>query len=61
MGCLALPAGNALVYECLKTIATIYPSPILIQQSLDTVARFLAARENNLKYAGECSVGTVDV
>lgn len=44
--------GNAVVYECLKTVATIHPSPILIQQSLDTIARFLAARENNLKYAG---------
>ncbi len=36
----------------MKTIATIYPNPILITQTLETVARFLSARENNLKYAG---------
>lgn len=47
-----MPAGNALVYECMKCIATIHPNPVLVAQTLETVARFLAARENNLKYAG---------
>ena len=46
------PAGNALVYECIRTLTTIQPTPVLVTGAVESVSRFLAARENNLKYAG---------
>ena len=47
-----LAAGNALVYECIRTLTTIQPTPVLLTGAVESVSRFLAARENNLKYAG---------
>ncbi len=40
------------MYECVRTIASIYPNPQLMGGALESVAWFLGARENNLKYAG---------
>jgi AP-4 complex subunit epsilon-1 len=40
------------VYECIKTVTAIHPSPALLAGAVESVARFLGARENNLKYAG---------
>ncbi|KAL4452296.1 hypothetical protein ABPG75_007958 [Micractinium tetrahymenae] len=44
--------GNALVYECIRTLTTIVPTPVLVSGAVESVSRFLASRENNLKYAG---------
>jgi AP-4 complex subunit epsilon-1 len=44
--------GNALLYECVKAAAAIHPSPVLIAGAMESVTRFLASRENNLRYAG---------
>ena len=40
------------MYECLRTIAAIWPNPGLVTSALESMARFLSARENNLRYAG---------
>jgi AP-4 complex subunit epsilon-1 len=40
------------VYECIRTLTTIHPSPVLMAGAAESVSRFLGARENNLKYAG---------
>lgn len=50
--CRCHPAGNALVYECIKTLTAIHPSPALVAGAVESVSRFLAARDNNLRYAG---------
>ena len=39
-----LPPGNALVYECVKAVAAIHPSPVLIAGAMESVTRFLASR-----------------
>ena len=40
----ALLPGNALVYECVKAVAAIHPSPVLIAGAVESVSRFLASR-----------------
>jgi len=51
--------GNALVYECVKTVTAIYPSPKLLELSAGVVARFLKAKSHNLKYAGLSALAAV--
>lgn len=46
------PPGNALVYECIRTLTRIVPTPVLVNGAVESVSRLLASRENNLKYAG---------
>ena len=45
-------AGNAILFECMKTATTIVPSDALYSLSLDTAAIFLNSTDNNLKCAG---------
>jgi len=44
--------GNALVYETVKTIASIYPNPQLLAQCALVISRFIKSTNNNLRYAG---------
>mmetsp|Transcript_47898 Transcript_47898/g.89251 ORF Transcript_47898/g.89251 Transcript_47898/m.89251 type:complete len:978 (-) Transcript_47898:454-3387(-) len=51
--------GNALLYECVKTITTIYPNPKLLESAADITARFLRSSGHNLKYIGIDALGAV--
>ena len=44
--------GNAIVYECVRTASTIYPSAALLERCAAAVSRFLSSPSNNLKYVG---------
>ena len=44
--------GNAIVYECVRTAAAIYPSPVLLEHCASVVSRFVKSHNNNLKYVG---------
>jgi len=47
--------GNALALECIRTLAKMGPSAApdaLVGSATDTVARFLASKDSNLRYAG---------
>ena len=46
--------GNAIVYECVRTAATIYPSPVLLENCAAAVSRFVASGSNNLKVSIAC-------
>lgn len=45
-------AGNAILFECMKTATIIVPSDALYSIALDTAAMFLNSADNNLKCAG---------
>jgi len=45
-------AGNAILFECMKTATIIVPSDALYSIALDTAAMFLNSTDNNLKCAG---------
>lgn len=44
--------GNAIVYEAVRTIANIYPNPILLQSAAEMISTFLKSSSHNLKYVG---------
>eukprot|EP00357_Protocruzia_adherens_P036425 CAMPEP_0114990534 /NCGR_PEP_ID=MMETSP0216-20121206/10855_1 /TAXON_ID=223996 /ORGANISM="Protocruzia adherens, Strain Boccale" /LENGTH=968 /DNA_ID=CAMNT_0002353731 /DNA_START=40 /DNA_END=2946 /DNA_ORIENTATION=- len=44
--------GYAIVYQCLKTITKIYPSKTLIETVSNSISRFIASENNNLKFIG---------
>ena len=44
--------GYAIVYQCLKTICTIYPNPHLIELASNTISRFLISESPNLRCTG---------
>lgn len=48
--------GYAITYQCVKTIATIYPNQRLLESAANSVSKFLNAQTNtnwnNLKYLG---------
>ncbi|KAF8821991.1 adapter-related protein [Cardiosporidium cionae] len=48
----ASAAGYAILYECVKTISTIYPSHSLLEQAAASISRFILSGNNNLKYVG---------
>ena len=44
--------GYAIVYQCLKTICTIYPNSHLIELASNTISRFLSSDSPNLRCTG---------
>lgn len=44
--------GVAVLYECVITCTTIYPSQQLVEIAASNVGRFLRSGNNNLKYLG---------
>ena len=47
-----LNVGFALMYQCVLTIATIYPQAGLLEDAAVCVSKFLESTSNNLKYMG---------
>eukprot|EP00199_Chlamydomonas_sp_CCMP681_P000084 CAMPEP_0119112054 /NCGR_PEP_ID=MMETSP1180-20130426/38536_1 /TAXON_ID=3052 ORGANISM="Chlamydomonas cf sp, Strain CCMP681" /NCGR_SAMPLE_ID=MMETSP1180 /ASSEMBLY_ACC=CAM_ASM_000741 /LENGTH=978 /DNA_ID=CAMNT_0007099373 /DNA_START=53 /DNA_END=2989 /DNA_ORIENTATION=+ len=44
--------GNAIIFECVNTITTIYPNPHLLVAAADAIATFLRSPSHNLRYVG---------
>mmetsp|Transcript_32614 Transcript_32614/g.72040 ORF Transcript_32614/g.72040 Transcript_32614/m.72040 type:complete len:1058 (+) Transcript_32614:132-3305(+) len=44
--------GNALIYECVRTITTIYPNPQLLAAAAESISTFLRSTSHNLRYVG---------
>lgn len=44
--------GYAIVYECIKTVTTIYPNTVLMDAAATAISRFIRSESHNLKYIG---------
>ncbi|KDP28329.1 hypothetical protein JCGZ_14100 [Jatropha curcas] len=49
--------GNAVLYECICCVSSIYPNPKLLEAAADVIARFLKSDSHNLRYMGIDALG----
>ncbi|KAH0879008.1 hypothetical protein HID58_066402 [Brassica napus] len=49
--------GNAILYECIRCISCIIPSPKLLEAAADAISKFLKSDSHNLKYMGIDGLG----
>ncbi|KAK7835085.1 AP-4 complex subunit epsilon [Quercus suber] len=49
--------GNAVLYECICCVSSIYPNPKLLEAAADVISRFLKSDSHNLKYMGIDALG----
>lgn len=51
--------GNAIGYECICTVASIYPNSKLLEAAAEITSRFLKSDNHNLKYMGIDALGRI--
>ncbi|XP_065877520.1 AP-4 complex subunit epsilon [Euphorbia lathyris] len=49
--------GNAILYECICCVSSIYSNPKLLEAAVDVIARFLKSDSHNLRYMGIDALG----
>jgi AP-4 complex subunit epsilon-1 len=49
--------GNAVLYECICCVSSIYPNPKLLEAAAQVISRFLKSDSHNLKYMGIDALG----
>lgn len=50
---------SLVVYECVRTITTIYPNPLLLDAAATAISRFIRSDSHNLKYIGIKGLATI--
>ncbi|XAR70754.1 hypothetical protein NMG60_11027730 [Bertholletia excelsa] len=49
--------GNAVLYECICCVSSIYPNPKLLDSAADAISKLLKSDSHNLKYMGIDALG----
>lgn len=49
--------GNAILYECICCISSIFPNPKMVEAAAETTSKFLKSDSHNLKYMGIDALG----
>ena len=56
---IGINVGYAIVYECVRTVTTIYPDAALIEDAAASISRFIVAENRNLKYLGVNALASI--
>ncbi len=56
---IGINVGYAIVYECVRTVTTIYPDNALIEDASLSIAQFITSDNHNLKYLGVNSLAAI--
>jgi len=56
---IGINVGYAIVYECVRTVTSIYPDASLIEDAANSISRFLTSDNHNLKYLGVNALSSI--
>eukprot|EP01006_Ploeotia_vitrea_P026210 TRINITY_DN59179_c0_g1_i2.p1 TRINITY_DN59179_c0_g1~~TRINITY_DN59179_c0_g1_i2.p1 ORF type:complete len:1115 (+),score=213.75 TRINITY_DN59179_c0_g1_i2:86-3430(+) len=54
-----LNIGHAVIYECVKSITSIYPNQECLEAAADAISKFITSSNPNLKYLGITSLSAI--